>query len=96
FKKNPEAFTDNNKNNLKAGLVLQLPTEAEARAITSKESAAEVRRQTAAWKNRGKPSAPAPIDGIKPSLKSEAADSMDVETAPEGQLKVITPTDDSK
>lgn len=96
FKKNPEAFPDNNINNLKAGLVLQLPTEAEARAITSKEAAAEVRRQTAAWKNRGKPSAPAPIDGSKPSLKSEAADSKDVEAAPEGQLKVITPTDASK
>jgi len=96
FKKNPEAFPDNNINNLKAGMVLQLPSEAEARSITSKEAAAEVRRQTHAWKNRAKPAAPAPIDGSKPNLKSEAADSKEVEAAPEGQLKVITPTDASK
>ncbi|BBB29426.1 FimV/HubP family polar landmark protein [Neptunomonas japonica] len=93
-KKNPLAFPDGNINNLKAGVVLNLPTEAEARAISSKQAAAEVHRQTALWK-QGKAPAPdkAPIDGSKKSLKSEAADSQEPDEANSGQLKVVTPAE---
>ncbi|MGY8869130.1 MAG: FimV/HubP family polar landmark protein [Pseudomonadales bacterium] len=93
-KKNPLAFPDGNINNLKAGVVLNLPTEAEARAISSKQAAAEVHRQTALWK-QGKAPAPdkAPIDGSKKSLKSEAADSQEPDDVSSGQLKVVTPAE---
>lgn len=91
-KKNPHAFPDGNINNLKAGVVIDLPTEAEARAVTSEQAAAEVRRQTSLWKQKGKiATSKAPVDGSKKSLKSEAADSDAAEEADNGQLKVVTP-----
>jgi len=91
-KKNPHAFPDGNINNLKAGVTIDLPTEAEARAVTSEQAAAEVRRQTGLWKQKGQvATSKAPVDGSKKSLKSEAADSNVAEEADNGQLKVVTP-----
>ena len=93
-KKNPQAFPDGNINNLKAGVVLNLPTEAEARAISSQDAAAEVHRQTALWKQQKSPvTDKAPIDGSKKSLKSDAAKSEGTDEADKGLLKVVTPAE---
>ena len=93
-KKNPQAFPDGNINNLKAGVVINLPTEAEARAVSSAQAAVEVHRQTALWKQGGAPAQDkAPIDGSKKSLKSEAAESQETNDADAGQLKVVTPAE---
>lgn len=93
-KKNPQAFPDGNINNLKAGVVLNLPTEAEARAVSSQDAAVEVHRQTSLWKQRKSPvTDKAPIDGTKKSLKSDAAKSEEAEEADKGQLKVVTPAE---
>ncbi len=94
YKKNPQAFLDGNINNLKAGVVLNLPTEAEARAVSSQDAAVEVHRQTALWKQRKSPvTDKAPIDGTKKSLKSDAAASEEADEADKGQLKVVTPAE---
>lgn len=95
YKKNPHAFPNGNINNLKAGVVIDLPTEAEARAMSSKAAASEVRRQTSAWKSGTKSSAPdkAPVDATKKNVKSEAKEA-DTASGPEkGQLKVVAPGD---
>lgn len=95
YKKNPHAFLNGNINNLKAGVVIDLPTEAEARAMSSKAAVSEVRRQTSAWKSGTKSSAPdkAPLDATKKDVKSEAKEA-DTASGPEkGQLKVLAPSD---
>lgn len=96
-KKNPHAFPDGNINNLKAGVVMNLPTEAEARAITSTQAAAEVRRQTTLWKQgRSSGSDKAPVDGSKSDVKRDAAESKPSEQEDNGQLKVVAPKDEAK
>jgi len=70
-RKNPGAFFDNNLNRLKAGVVLDLPTLEEARALTHQQALAEVRRQTRLWKQgkSNKSSAPAPKKQSKPAAR---------------------------
>jgi len=46
---NPEAFADNNINNLKAGYVLRIPDRQELTSMTRSEAAREARAQYAAW-----------------------------------------------
>jgi pilus assembly protein FimV len=96
-KKNPQAFSGGNINNLKAGVVLKLPTEAEARAASPKQAVAAVHRQTAQWKQGKLPAADkAPIDGTKKTLKSEVVDSEEPSDTDGGQLKVVTPAESVK
>ena len=61
---NPDAFYKDNINALKSGVVLRVPTSAEAQAMTLAAAAAEVRRQNSDWR--------AGIPG-KPSVVADAA-----------------------
>lgn len=47
---NPDAFFDNNINNLKAGAILRMPDEGEINALTRAEAIAEVDRQNGLWR----------------------------------------------
>ncbi len=47
---NPDAFIDQNINRLKRGAVLRIPAREEAVAIAAAEAAAQVREQSAAWR----------------------------------------------
>ncbi|GFE90730.1 FimV/HubP family polar landmark protein [Steroidobacter agaridevorans] len=49
FRANPQAFSGNNINRLRAGSVLRIPELAEIEAISTDEASAEVARQTAEW-----------------------------------------------
>lgn len=49
FRANPEAFSGNNINRLRAGSVLRLPELSQIEAIPADEATAEVSRQTAEW-----------------------------------------------
>jgi pilus assembly protein FimV len=49
FRANPEAFSGNNINRLRAGSVLRIPELAEIEAISTDEASAEVARQAAEW-----------------------------------------------
>ncbi|MBY4675147.1 FimV/HubP family polar landmark protein [Marinobacterium arenosum] len=90
-KKNPDAFHRNNVNLLKAGVVLDLPSEEQIRALTPQQAVAEVARQTEAWKQRrGKSSKPAkaPVDV---SRKDTGADGLPGGQAEQAQLKIVSP-----
>ncbi|WP_129780547.1 FimV/HubP family polar landmark protein [Peristeroidobacter soli] len=49
FRANPQAFSGNNINRLRAGSVLRIPDLAEIEAISNDEASAEVARQAAEW-----------------------------------------------
>lgn len=49
FRANPQAFTGNNINRLRAGAVLRIPDLTEIESISNDEASAEVSRQTAEW-----------------------------------------------
>ncbi len=49
FRANPQAFSGNNINRLRAGSVLRIPELSEIEAISNDEAAAEVARQAAEW-----------------------------------------------
>ncbi|EIM02030.1 fimbrial protein FimV [Rhodanobacter thiooxydans] len=57
---NPNAFYRNNINALKTGVVLRVPTSAEAQAMTIAAAVAEVRRQNSDWR-AGTPGKPAVV-----------------------------------
>jgi len=51
FEKNRTAFSKNNMNNLKSGVLLKRPSLQEAKAFTSKQSKAQIIAQAREWKN---------------------------------------------
>ncbi len=56
LKENPDAFINNNVNNLKAGYVLRAPQMSTIAALSKVQAAAETNRQYQAWlKDRGRP-----------------------------------------
>jgi pilus assembly protein FimV len=88
---NPNAFYDQNINNLKAGYVLRVPNREEMAAVSQAEALTEVRRQNRLWR-----------DGRTAETKTEiqaapaaATDSGDAPAAaqvqPEAQLKLVVP-----
>lgn len=93
-RKNPAAFEGNNVNRLKAGVVLDIPSLEEIRALTPKQANEEFWRQTQAWKQGSAlaPAAAEQLDGArdkqaKPAKKDdEVAASQD-----QGQLKIVSP-----
>jgi pilus assembly protein FimV len=58
-RKNPQAFADNNINNLNAGATLKIPTRDEILSVSASEAFAETQRQYAEWQERGQPVEPA-------------------------------------
>jgi len=95
---NPTAFIDGNVNLLKAGVVLRLPSEADAGEISSNAAVAEVDRQTEAWRTgsptraiasntaeTGDPQTAAPIDAT--SRGSGVADNGTANA--DGRLRIV-------
>jgi pilus assembly protein FimV len=81
---NPDAFIRNNINNLRRGVVLEVPTRDEILAIGATEASNEARRQHAEWRERR--SQPAEQPG-------EAATDIAVAPAPapEARLQLVAP-----
>jgi pilus assembly protein FimV len=83
---NPEAFSDNNINNLQSGRVLRVPDLSEINRLDQAQARAEVARQNALWREyrtrvagETQPQVPAPArtDGPAPSADAPAAPAQD-------------------
>ena len=96
-RKNPGAFSNGNVNQLKAGVVLKMPTMEEAKMLTPQQAKEEFWRQTAVWKqNTGK-------SAKKPQLDSADKGDVSVKTAApadpvaeSGELKIVASASESE
>ncbi len=89
---NPNAFINQNINNLKAGQILRVPSREEMAAITHAAAVADVRAQTNQWRS-GSAAAPTPAASATPS-ETPAAPASDaaVQAADaDAQLKLVAP-----
>ena len=89
---NPNAFINQNINNLKAGQILRVPSREEMAAITHAAAVADVRAQTNQWRS-GSAAAPTPAASAAPS-ETPAAPASDaaVQAADaDAQLKLVAP-----
>lgn len=76
---NPDAFTDGNINNMRAGEILRVPTLNEIQSIDTREAADEITRQNQDFASAD----------IQP-LAAPSAQTPDQDAAPQGQLSVVT------
>jgi pilus assembly protein FimV len=53
LKKNPQAFVDDNVNQVKSGYVLRLPSEAEVKQLNQEQAVEEIRAQDRQWRGEG-------------------------------------------
>lgn len=95
-RKNPEAFRNNNVNQLRAGVVMDLPSLKEVQALDRKQANEEFWRQTQRWK-QGVTSAPSaePVDASstadkKGEVSEKKTDEVAAKSA-QGQLKIVSP-----
>lgn len=92
FEANPDAFLDNNINQLRKGAVLRLDDPAMARAISRARAAREVARQTQRWSAT---KAELAEEGASRSASPvPAAPGSSVAVREEAQLKLVTPEGD--
>ncbi|UTW13268.1 FimV/HubP family polar landmark protein [Marinobacterium rhizophilum] len=97
-RKNPHAFPSSNINFLKAGVVLDLPSLGEVQALNAREASNEVARQMQRWK--AGTSAPAPGAAQEDGSKKKPLAPVDAQagaaTTGEGQLKILSATDQAE
>jgi pilus assembly protein FimV len=92
---NPEAFTDDNINNLRSGYVLRVPDQTEVNRLTRAEATREVARQNALWQEYRtrvaqdtRPQVPAPpAPAMPPPAVAEPA--VDPATADDARLEIL-------
>lgn len=92
-RKNPKAFANNNVNQLKAGVVLDIPTLDEASELTQKQANEEFWRQTGVWKQGGVVSQPKGEQLDVNAKKEQSAGKKGSEVAnstAKGQLKIVS------
>ncbi len=78
LRENPQAFIDNNINNLKAGYVLRIPDRGEITQVSRTQARAEARSQYDAWQaGRSASGGAATPNTDKPSLQLLAPDATD-------------------
>ena len=87
-RKNPQAFTDNNINNLNAGATLKIPSRNEILTVSASAAYAETQRQLAEWQAGAQAAPPAQEDAVVADTGgvSEAGVTMEARlqlTAPE-------------
>jgi len=84
---NPEAFIDNNINNLKAGYILRVPSRDNMTSVGKTEALRETRAQYAAWREARGLTAPAQPAAVAESAAPQAADTV----AAEPRLELVAP-----
>ncbi|WP_432473853.1 FimV/HubP family polar landmark protein [Amphritea sp. HPY] len=92
-RKNPSAFANNNVNQLKAGVVLDIPTLDEARELTQKQANEEFWRQTGVWKQGAVATQPKGAQLDASAGKEQASEKKGSEVASssaQGQLKIVS------
>lgn len=92
---NPNAFYDQNINNLKAGYVLRVPSREEMTAVSQSEARAETRRQNALWREgrtaETKAAAAKPKEVAGTAAPETAAATATATAAADAQLKLVAP-----
>ncbi|MFP5507505.1 MAG: FimV/HubP family polar landmark protein [Gammaproteobacteria bacterium] len=86
---NPDAFYDQNINNLKAGYVLRVPTREEMAAVGQGEALAEVRRQNRLWREGRTVETAAAEEQAAPPPATDGGAAAAAE--PDAQLKLVVP-----
>ncbi|WP_374604537.1 FimV/HubP family polar landmark protein [Arenimonas sp.] len=92
---NPEAFIDDNINQLKRGAVLRIPAADEVRQLGADEAAQLVRAQAEAWQARRRP-VPQPAESVADSAPAPSASAPSRSPAPEGRLEIVPPAGDAQ
>ncbi len=92
---NPEAFIDDNINQLKRGAVLRIPASEEVRQLGAAEAAQLVRAQAEAWQSRRRP-VPQPAESVADSRPAPTTDAPSRVPAPEGRLEIVPPAGDAQ
>jgi len=106
LKENPEAFGNNNINNLMAGHILRTPEMDVVTELSKQQAAAEANRQYQDWQSaRGKSSAvgrqqrvvaPTPASTVAKASTSAAAPAVAAETPTQARLQLLTPEEEAK
>ncbi|HEX4852691.1 FimV/HubP family polar landmark protein [Arenimonas sp.] len=87
---NPEAFIDDNINQLKRGAVLRIPAREEALQLGAEEAAALVREQASAWQARRQP-VPQPAESVA-EAPSRPAPRPGASAPADGRLEIVPPS----
>lgn len=90
---NPEAFIDDNINQLKRGAVLRIPSREDVAELGAAEAAALVRAQAEAWQGRRAP-VPQPAEAVasQPAPREAARPAA---PPPAGRLEIVPPAGDA-
>ncbi|MDO6564204.1 FimV/HubP family polar landmark protein [Amphritea sp. 1_MG-2023] len=96
LRKNPEAFRNNNVNQLRAGVVMDLPSLDEVRALSRQQANEEFWRQTQQWKQGiTSPLNAEPLDTSvntnQDKAVSEKKTNEVASSSAQGQLKIVSP-----
>lgn len=92
---NPEAFIDDNINQLKRGAVLRIPASDEALSLGAAEAAQLVRAQAEAWQSRRRP-VPQPAESVADSRPAPTPAAPTSAPPAQGRLEIVPPTGDAQ
>jgi pilus assembly protein FimV len=93
LRENPQAFMNNNINQLKAGATLRIPDREQIMSITTNEARAESNRQAREWRDGQSAPVQEPEPQEAPPEEPEAVAETEVET--ESLLQLTAPEDDA-
>ena len=91
---NPEAFINDNINQLKRGAVLRIPAREEVLTLGADEAAALVREQASAWQARRQP-VPQPAESVA-EAPSRPAPRPGASAPADGRLEIVPPSGDER
>jgi pilus assembly protein FimV len=92
---NPEAFINDNINQLKKGAVLRIPAREEVASLGAAEAAALVREQAAAWQARRQP-VPQPAEAVAAAPERAPSRPAARPPAADGRLEIVPPSGDEQ
>ncbi|KFL36438.1 hypothetical protein N788_13145 [Arenimonas donghaensis DSM 18148 = HO3-R19] len=92
---NPEAFIDDNINQLKRGAVLRIPASDEVRSLGAAEAAQLVRAQAEAWQSRRRP-VPQPAEAVADTRPTRGPTTPASAPPAEGRLEIVPPAGDAQ
>jgi pilus assembly protein FimV len=97
---NPQAFTDDNINNLMAGYVLRVPDQAEINRLSRADASREVARQNTLWREyraraaaETQPQTPAPVAAADAPPEAAAPSEEPAAAAPDARLEILAAAD---
>jgi len=92
-RKNPQAFTDNNINNLNAGATLKIPSRDEILSVSASEAFREAQRQYAEWEQAQAAQLAEPMQDTAAAAETDFEPDTGVTT--ESRLQLMAPENDT-